>query len=131
MSSKRPPTREFAHGNYAYVHGWCRCAVCTEKHDEYNAYRRSYNKKKRQARNAIKNLATIPMNPLLEWIEKNNKWEDIDRHKRRRLLRYENKKMNIYEADKLCSILGVHPIEIYGWDWVANPDITEGAEVVE
>lgn len=134
MAKPKQKPEVFNHGRYAYANDWCRCEECVAGNDKYNEGRREYARQLREIRAYYKDLATIPVNPLIEWIDKNNKWEAVDefnRFKRRTLLRNKDTKISIYEADKLCKIFNVHPIEIYGWNWITNPDITEGAEVVD
>jgi len=128
-SEQKPET--FNHGRYAFRKGWCACEECVESYAKYNESRREYARKLRQKRAYEKNLATIPINPLLEWMQASSQWEDLDRFKRRALLNSQDTKISIYEVDKLCKLFNIHPIEVYGWDWISNPDITEGAEVVE
>jgi hypothetical protein len=131
MNAEQDKKRKFTHGHNAYMEKWCDCKKCIDGHNEYNAKRRENMRKLRESRAYYKNLATIPIDPLIEWIEANNKWDAVDRFKRRTIYRNQHTKVSIYEIDKICSLFGIHPIEVYGWNWIANPDITEGAEVVD
>jgi len=131
MTTTQQETKQFNHGRYAYQKGWCRCDECIQGYENHKTKLKEWQKAQRQKKSHRKKLATISINPLLEWVTNNDRWSDVDRYKKRALLRNENKKISVYEIDKLCNIFQVHPIEVYGWDWISNPDITEGAEVVD
>lgn len=91
------------HGMGMYRQRGCRCEIC-------NAAMAAHRKKYRKMSDNSKLM--LDATPLMEWLERNEQLYFLDSNT---VARWRERGIGVYTADALCTRMGVHPAEVFGF----------------
>jgi hypothetical protein len=112
---------EIQHGSRKEVGRWCKCPKCKPKYLEH--LRKSGELKKRRRQEAIEEKIRKRLNaaPLVRILREKEITNDIIRkHSTEIFFWGERTGIDAYLADKICISIGLHPIEVFGEEWLVK-----------
>lgn len=91
------------HGMGMYRYAGCRCEICNGVMAEH---RKKYRKKSDNSK------VMLDATPLINWLQRNEQLTLMDTSS---VHNWRTRGIGVYTADALCTRMGVHPAEVFGF----------------
>jgi hypothetical protein len=100
---------------------WCKCPKCKHKYDEWLVKNNERKRLKRQQEAKDRSRKRLNPEPLISLLKEEKIINDVIRKYSSEL--YANGPrygLDVYVADKICVSIGLHPLEVFGDEWLVK-----------
>lgn len=98
---------------------WCRCSKCKSKYDTWLARNTQRKRIKRQQEAEERRRKRLDPEPLIILLQEEGIINDtIRKHSNAVYSNGPRYGLDVYVADEICVSIGMHPLEVFGDEWI-------------